>query len=467
MDSTSSVDVEITTSQNERTRLIPKSSSRRVLYATLISVWGTLSFGYCLGYSSPASYDLQSVENSAIRLNNSQQSWFSSWMAIGALIGCFIGGRAVDVIGRKFAIIVGAIPLELGWLLIFFAKNRMMLYSGRIITGVGCGIEALAVAVYVAEISLAHQRGLLGAVNQLAVITGIILGYLLGYFFYWDWLALLACIPPAVLFVLMPWMPGSPRWYLKKNRRDDAVKSLLWLRGSQTGIEDECNDIEATLESHRQIDCQEFVTAPVAKPILISVILLALQQVCGINAVMFNAAGIFSKAGLGDPKLASLPVSIVQLLGTIMTCFLVDRIGRRILLWTNALGMAASLIGLGVYFQIYENTADISWLAVLTSVLFSFFFSAAWGPVPWVVMSEIIPLRARGVGTSLATMTCWVMFFLVTKTYVTLESAFGNQGVCWFYAGFNFAAFVYVFVFVPETKGRTLEEIELSFRHNS
>lgn len=182
---------------------------------------------------------------------------------------------------------------------------------------------------------------------------------------------------------------------------------------------------------------------------------------------MFNAAGIFSKAGLGDPKLASLPVSLVQLLGTIITCFLVDRIGRRILLWTNALGMAASLIGLGVYFQIYENTADISWLAVLTSVLFSFFFSAAWGPVPWVVMSEIIPLRARGVGTGLATMTCWVMFFLVTKTYVTLESAFGNQGVCWFYAGFNFAAFVYVVAFVPETKGRTLEEIELSFRHNS
>lgn len=179
--------------------------------------------------------------------------------------------------------------------------------------------------------------------------------------------------------------------------------------------------------------------------------------------MMFNAADIFSKAGLSNPKLASSPVSIVQLLGTILTCFLVDRIGRRILLWANALGMAVSLVGLGIYFQIYQTTTTITWLSILTSVLFSFFFSLAWGPVPWVVMSEIIPLRARGVGTSLATMTCWVMFFIVTKTYVSLESAFGNQGVCWFYAGWCCAAFVIVVLFVPETKGRTLEDIESSF----
>ena len=221
-----------------------------------------------------------------------------------------------------------------------------------------------------------------------------------------------------------------------------------------------------SVELHGQIKWQEFFTAPVVKPVLISVCLLCLQQVTGINAVLFNAAGIFSKAGLSDPKLVSFPVSAVQLVGTLIACFLVDRIGRRLLLWTNALGMGISLIGLGVYFKIYQTTSSISWLAILTSVLFSFFFSLAWGPVPWVAMAEIIPLRARGVGTSLATMTCWIMFFLVTKTYVTLESAFGNQGACWFYAGWCCAAFVIVLLFVPETKGKTLEEIEASF-HSS
>jgi len=179
--------------------------------------------------------------------------------------------------------------------------------------------------------------------------------------------------------------------------------------------------------------------------------------------VLFNAADIFSKGGLSDPKLASFPVSIVQLVGTLIASFLVDKIGRRLLLWTNALGMGISLIGLGVYFQIYQTTSSISWLSILTSVLFSFFFSLAWGPFPWVVMAEIIPFRARGVGTSLATMICWIMFFVVTKTYASLESAFGNQGACWFYAGWCFVAFVIVVLFVPETKGRTLEEIEESF----
>ena len=219
-------------------------------------------------------------------------------------------------------------------------------------------------------------------------------------------------------------------------------------------------------ELHGQITCQEFFTAPVIKPVLISVGLLCLQQVTGINVVLFNAADIFSEAGLADPKLASFPVSIVQLFGTLIACFLVDKLGRRLLLWTNSLGMAISLIGLGIYFKIYQSTISISWLSILTSVLFSFFFSLAWGPVPWVYMAEIIPLRARGVGTSLATMICWIMFFLVTKTYVTLESAFGNQGACWFYAAWCCVSFVIVFLFVPETKGKTLEEIEASF-HSS
>ena len=199
------------------------------------------------------------------------------------------------------------------------------------------------------------------------------------------------------------------------------------------------------------------------KPVLISVGLLVFQQITGINAVLFNAADIFSKAGLGDPKLVSLPVSLVQFAGTVGACYLVEKIGRRFLLWANALGMGISLIGLGVYFEIYQTHSGISWLSILTSVLFSFFFSLAWGPVPFLYMAEVIPLRARGVGTSLATMSSWVSLFLVTSTYANLESAFGNQGACWFYAGWCFVAFVIVVLFVPETKGKTLEEIEASF----
>lgn len=211
------------------------------------------------------------------------------------------------------------------------------------------------------------------------------------------------------------------------------------------------------------MSCREFFTAPVIKPVMLSVGLLSFQQFCGINAVLFNAADIFSKAGLSDAKLASLPLTAVQLIGNLITCVIVDRIGRCIPLWTSALGMATSLIALGIYFAIYDAVANISWLSILCSVLFCFSYSLAWGPIPWIVVSEIIPLRARGLGTGLSTVACWVALFLVTKTYVNLDKAIGKQGVCWFYAGLCCCACGFVIFLVPETRGRSLEEIESSF----
>ena len=212
------------------------------------------------------------------------------------------------------------------------------------------------------------------------------------------------------------------------------------------------------------MSCKEFFTGPVIKPVILSIGLLSFQQFCGINVVLFNAADIFAKAGLSDAKLASLPLTAVQLIGNVLACLLVDKIGRCIPLWTAALGMATSLIGLGVYFEIYEAVASISWLSIFCSVLFCFFYSLAWGPIPWIVMGEIIPLRARGLGTGLSTVACWVTLFLVTKTYVTLDEALGDQGVCWFYAGLCCCACGFVVLLLPETKGRSLEEIESSFQ---
>lgn len=146
------------------------------------------------------------------------------------------------------------------------------------------------------------------------------------------------------------------------------------------------------------MSCKEFFTTPVIKPVMLSVGLLCFQQFCGINAVLFNAADLFSKAGLSDAKLASLPLTAVQLIGNVIACLLVDRIGRCIPLWTAALGMAGSLTGLGVYFEIYETVSGISWLSIFCSVLFCFFYSLAWGPIPWIVMAEIIPPQSPRTG---------------------------------------------------------------------
>ena len=211
--------------------------------------------------------------------------------------------------------------------------------------------------------------------------------------------------------------------------------------------------------------------------------------------MLFNAASIFGTAGFSNGKLASIAVGLVQFVGTGLACLLMDKAGRRILLLTTALGMGVALITLGVYFQIYippattppptdgDSVSDtvsllgsishsvpaksISWLSILCIVLFNLMFALAWGPVPWLVMSEIFPLRARGPASSFATLTNWTMAFIVTMTFKSMVAVFTNQGVYWFYAGFCLAGFIFVYFLMPETKGKTLEEIEAMFDRNT
>ena len=239
------------------------------------------------------------------------------------------------------------------------------------------------------------------------------------------------------------------------------------------------------LDRQEKLSLHEWVSPGIAKPLIISIGLMVFQQFCGINAVLFNAASIFALAGFKDGKLVSIAVGLVQFVGTGLGCLIMDRAGRRILLLTTAIGMCLTLVGLGVYFEIYippksdSSSADavsllgsishsvaaskINWLSILCIVLFNLFFALAWGPVPWLVMSEIFPLRARGPASSMATMANWLLAFIVTKTYDSMQLSLTIQGTYWFFGGCAFLGFVFVYILMPETKGKTLEEIEALF----
>lgn len=206
------------------------------------------------------------------------------------------------------------------------------------------------------------------------------------------------------------------------------------------------------------------------------------QQFCGVNAVLFNAASIFRQAGFKDGKLVSIAVGLVQFVGTGLACLIMDRAGRRILLLIMAIGMSVTLVGLGLYFEVYippknetssseavslvgsishsVEASKIRWLSILCLVLFNLFFALAWGPVPWLVMSEIFPLRARGPASSIATMANWLLSFAVTKMYAPMVAYLTIQGTYWFFGVCSFVGFIFVYFLMPETKGKTLEEIE-------
>ena len=239
-------------------------------------------------------------------------------------------------------------------------------------------------------------------------------------------------------------------------------------------------------DHNENLKWRDFLSPVILKPLVISIGLLVIQQFCGVNAVIFNAASIFKDAGFNKATLVSISVGLIQFVGTALACLLMDRTGRRILLWTMALGMCVTLAGLGFYFEVYipaktDSTpasdtvsllgsihrsleaSKISWLSILCLVLFNLAYAVAWGPIPWLVMSEIFPLKARGPASSLATLFSSLFAFVTIKTYNSLVSGLTIQGTFWFYSGFSLLGFVFVFFVVPETKRKTLEEIEAMF----
>ena len=234
-----------------------------------------------------------------------------------------------------------------------------------------------------------------------------------------------------------------------------------------------------------KLSLPDWFSPVITKPLIISIGLMIFQQLSGITAVVFNAASIFEVAGFTDSKLVSISVGLVQFLGTSLACLVIDKTGRRVLLLTMSIAMSCTLFGLGAYFEICipppgaNSSSDvtsllgpishsvpaskINWLAIFCIVLFNLFFAFAWGPVPWLVMSEIFPPRARGPCSSLATFANWLAVFIVTKTYNTMQTSMSIQGTYWFFGGCSILGFIFVYMVVPETKGKTLTEIEAIF----
>ncbi|XP_032240204.2 sugar transporter ERD6-like 4 [Nematostella vectensis] len=242
-----------------------KEQIGHVILATFLAALGSICFGFSLGYSSPALEDIEK-EKDGIRLDQNEGALFSSLVTLGALASSPLGGFIVDRFGRKATLMLSAVPSELGWLLIAFAQNHAMMYAGRFIAGLGIGLIAVAVPTYIAEISSAKLRGALGSVHQLSITAGLLLAYIFGVFFKWRAIALAGAIIPGVLVVLMFCVPETPRWFLGHNERGAALKSLEWFRGPNGDIEQECFEIECTLDTHEKLTFSEFLRPAIRNP---------------------------------------------------------------------------------------------------------------------------------------------------------------------------------------------------------
>lgn len=455
----------------EQERYLSTVQNGRLFLASFAAVLGPLSFGFVLGYSSPAIPDLTSTEDPRLRLDSDQASWFGSIVTLGAAAGGLLGGWMVQKIGRKLSLMAAAVPFVLGFTVIVAAQDVWMLYVGRTLTGLASGVTSLTVPLYISETAHERVRGLLGSCVQLMVVLGIMGVYLAGLVLDWRWLAVCSSIPPTLMLLSMCWMPETPRFLLSRGRRREAEEALRFLRGPEAAVEWESARIEeAAQEQGGSFQLSDLRDPGVFKPLLLGVFLMVFQQMTGINAIMFYAESIFKQANVQNGDLGSVLVGVVQVLFTAVAAVIMDRAGRKLLLMISGVCMALSTAAFGVYFYLLEQPqpqTQLAWLALLSMGVFITGFALGWGPIPWLLMSEILPVKVRGFAGAVCVLTNWTMAFVVTKSFTDMMTLLTSAGTFWLFSFMCVLNLVFTTFFVPETKGKTLEQIEAIFRGSS
>ncbi|XP_033974075.1 solute carrier family 2, facilitated glucose transporter member 8 [Trematomus bernacchii] len=482
-------DEDLTGLMSEQDAYLSKVKNRNLYLATFVSVLGPMSFGFVLGYSSPAIPELTSISDPRLRLDANQASWFGSIVTVGAAAGGLLGGWMVERFGRKLSLMFCSLPFVFGFTMIIAAQNVWMLYVGRVLTGLASGVTSLVVPLYISEMAHERVRGTLGSCVQLMVVIGIMGVYLAGLYLDWRWLAICCSIPPTLLMVCMCFMPETPHFLLSQGKRREAEEALRFLRGPDAPIEWECARIEdACNEEGSRFQMSDLKDPGVYKPVMIGVMLMIFQQMTGINAIMFYAENIFEQAHFKESDLASVIVGLIQVVFTGVAALIMDRAGRKILLIISGVAMAISTTAFGVYFYLVsknhpptlghlvldiqstageEPHADLAWLALASMAVFITGFALGWGPIPWLIMSEIFPYKIRGVASAVCVLTNWSMAFFITKTFQDMMSLLSSAGTFWLFASMCTANVIFTIAFVPETKGKTLEQIEAIFRGTS
>jgi SP family galactose:H+ symporter-like MFS transporter len=439
----------------------PGQKQLRFLYLVAgIAALNGLLFGYDTGVISGALPFLKKQFGLSVFL---QEVVTSSALA-GATIGAGTSGRLSDRFGRKKTVILVACIYLLGVLLTALAPGVVWLIVGRFVVGVAIGVSSYIGPLYIAEISPAEHRGALVSLNQLLITVGILVAFFADYLLangaHWRWMFGLAAFPAVALGVGMTLVPESPRWLLARGKRALA-RSVLKRMRPLTEVEEELNSIKSP-ERVGKVRWAELFTPKRRPALAIGIGLAIFQQITGINTIIYYAPTIFQLAGFRSESRAILITTVIGLVNVLMTIVslrLLDRVGRRPLLLTGVTGLALSLAILGFVFELNGGSVGLAWLAVISVMLFVSSLAISLGPIFWLVISEIYPLRIRSLAMGLATMSNWGFNLLVALTSLTLIEHLGPAYTFWIYAVLSGTCWIFSYYFVPETRGRTLEQI--------
>ena len=432
------------------------------IFTCILAALAGLMFGLDIGVISGATQFIQKE----FAVSDHTIEWIVSAMMLGATVGALLAGWMSSALGRKRSLILGAVLFVTGSLLCGFAWSTDTLIAARVVLGLAIGVATFTAPLYLAEVAPEYIRGAMISLYQLMITIGILVAFLsdtaFSYSGNWRWMLGIIAIPGALFLFGVLFLPDSPRWLMMKQRDAEALDVLQRLRGNPEVVEREANDIREQLRTPQRGWHLFLENSNFRRSVGLGILLQLMQQFTGMNVVMYYAPRIFQDMGYDTTAQMwfTAIVGLTNVLATFIAIGLIDRWGRKPILYT---GFTVMAIGLGVVGSMMGGGANSHGMQLFTVCMLLVFivgFAMSAGPLIWTLCSEVQPLKGRDFGIGCSTMTNWIANMIVGFTFLTLLNSFGHTNTFWLYAALNAVFIVLTFWLVPETKGITLEQIE-------
>ena len=438
----------------------------RTSFNWLIYIFGALG-GLLFGYDTGVIAGALLYINKDLELTPTLQGVVVSSLLVGAMLGSIVAGPLADAIGRRRLVLIAAVTFIVGAIGSALAPSAGVLILFRVVLGLAVGAASVIVPLYLAELAPTGIRGAIASLNQLMIVTGILVAYIVNLALAasggWRLMLGLAVVPALVMLFGMLFMPETPRWLVSKDREPEA-REILRRSRDEAAVEKEIHDIKS-VERQEEGGVQELLAPWVRPALVVGMGLAILQQIVGINTIIYYAPTTLTNVGFGNSAaiLANAGIGVLNVGMTLVAIWLIDKVGRKPLLLVGALGMALSLAILAITSLVLPEPKGLGLVGLITVACLAGFivsFAVSWGPIVWVMLAEIFPLKIRGAAMGVATLLLWGANFVVSLTFPILLSAVGIGYLFLGYAVIGVLAFLFVRFFVVETKGRSLEEIE-------
>ena len=436
-----------------------KKSSLYLYFICLIATMGGLMFGFDVAIISGAVPFIQPY----FGWNELQLGWGVSSLLLGAIAGAFGSGVLSDMYGRKKVLIVVALFFAVSCTFTALATSSIVFISARVFGGLAVGAASVLSPMYVAEVAPPKNRGMLVSVYQLAIVLGILCSYTINYGLHnidnnWRWMFATGIVPSVLFFTGLFFIPESPRWLYKAGKKEESLKVLTGIGGESLAKVEILEIAESLKGNSSSVSVGELFKPQVRKVMLVGFLLAIFVQISGINTIVDYAPKILLAAGveINNALLQTSLVGLINFIFTFVAIFFIDRIGRRFLYLIGSMGMVITLIMLAISFYLKMEGV----FTLICILLFIAFFASCIGPVFWTLVSEIFPNRIRGKAVAFASFTQWIFNFLVVLLFPHFLASIGGAKTFLFLAVMSFLQLLFTWLYVPETKGKSLEEIE-------